>query len=56
MTYKRTEQIDMTRDILLKGGQVADGGTGLLYKSDVLVSDGKISRIAEDITDPNAER
>lgn len=45
----------MTRDILLKGGHVADGETGLLYKSDVLVSDGKISRIAEDITDTNAE-
>lgn len=47
--------MNMTRDIVLKGGHVVDGETCSLYRADVLVSNGKISRIAEDITDANAE-
>ena len=39
----------LSKDILLTGGFVVDGETKSVYRADLLIRDGQIARIGQDI-------
>ena len=41
-------------DILIKGGTIVDGSGAPRYTGDLAIQDGKIARIAREITEPAA--